>query len=88
MLNKVILMGRLTDNPDYRQTPTGASVASFRLAVERNYQKSGEAICSAAIFIQLYMENVVSNDYSQEDMFPKYRGIRHTNINLIFRSQR
>ena len=35
-------MGRLTDNPDYRQTPTGASVASFRLAVERNYQKSGE----------------------------------------------
>ncbi len=42
MLNKVILMGRLTDNPDYRQTPTGTSVASFRLAVERNYQKSGE----------------------------------------------
>lgn len=42
MLNKVILMGRLTDNPDYRQTPTGASVATFRLAVDRNYQKSGE----------------------------------------------
>ncbi len=42
MLNKVILMGRLTDNPDYRQTPTGVSVATFRLAVDRNYQKSGE----------------------------------------------
>ncbi len=42
MLNKVILMGRLTDNPDYRQTPTGVSVATFRLAVDRNFQKSGE----------------------------------------------
>ena len=41
MLNKVILMGRLTDNPDYRQTPTGVAVATFRLAVERNY-RSGE----------------------------------------------
>lgn len=41
MLNKVILMGRLTDNPDYRQTPSSVPVVTFRLAVERNY-RSGE----------------------------------------------
>lgn len=41
MLNRVILMGRLTDNPDYRQTSSGVPVATFRLAVERNY-RSGE----------------------------------------------
>ena len=42
MLNKVILMGRLTRDPELRQTPSGVSVASFTLAVERSYAKPGE----------------------------------------------
>lgn len=42
MLNKVILMGRLTRDPELRQTATGTSVASFTLAVDRNYAKQGE----------------------------------------------
>ena len=42
MLNKVILMGRLTKDPELRQTPSGVSVASFTLAVERSYAKPGE----------------------------------------------
>ncbi len=42
MLNKVILMGRLTANPELRQTPNGVSVATFSLAVERNYQQGGQ----------------------------------------------
>lgn len=37
-LNKVILMGRLTDTPECKQTPGGVSVCSFTLAVERNYR--------------------------------------------------
>ncbi len=41
MLNKVILMGRLTANPELRQTPNGVSVATFSLAVERNYSPQG-----------------------------------------------
>lgn len=42
MLNKVILQGRLTQDPEIKTTPAGVSVASFSLAVERDYQKDGE----------------------------------------------
>lgn len=39
MLNKVILMGRLTAEPKLSQTPNGVNVATFSLAVERQYNK-------------------------------------------------
>lgn len=42
MLNSVILMGRLTADPELRTTQTGRSVCSFSIAVDRNYAKSGE----------------------------------------------
>ncbi len=42
MLNKVILMGRLTKDPELRRTESGINVASFTLAVERSYAKQGE----------------------------------------------
>lgn len=42
MLNNVVLMGRLTKDPELRQTPQGVSVANFTLAVERNYSKGEE----------------------------------------------
>ncbi len=37
MLNKVVLMGRLTADPEHKQTPNGVSVTSFSIAVERNF---------------------------------------------------
>jgi len=37
MLNKVILIGRLTRDPDYRSTPSNISVTTFTLAVNRNF---------------------------------------------------
>lgn len=42
MLNNVVLMGRLTKDPELRQTPQGVSVSQFSLAVERNYSKGEE----------------------------------------------
>ena len=47
MLNRVVLMGRMATDPELKQTPNGVSVATFRLAVERNYQQkdSNERIC-------------------------------------------
>ncbi|MBM7624325.1 single-stranded DNA-binding protein [Sporohalobacter salinus] len=43
MLNKVILIGRLTDDPELRYTPNGVAVANFSLAVERPYtNKDGD----------------------------------------------
>jgi single-strand DNA-binding protein len=41
MLNRIILMGRLVADPELRQTPNGISVATFRIAVDRNYQSKG-----------------------------------------------
>ena len=38
MLNKIILMGRLTRNPELRRTQSGTAVASFTLAVDRDYK--------------------------------------------------
>ena len=42
MLNKWIGMGRLTRDPNFKQTPTGTSVAEFTLAVDRDFVKQGE----------------------------------------------
>ena len=40
MLNKIILMGRLTRDPELRRTGSGTAVAGFTLAVERDYKDS------------------------------------------------
>lgn len=43
MLNKIILMGRLTRDPELRRTGTGTAVTSFSLAVDRDFKsQSGE----------------------------------------------
>lgn len=39
-VNQVILMGNLTRDPEVRQTPTGQSVCSFSLALNRSYKDS------------------------------------------------
>ena len=38
MLNKIFLMGRLTRDPELRRTQTGTPVASFSLAVDRDFK--------------------------------------------------
>ena len=38
MLNKIILMGRLTRDPELRKTGNGTAVTSFTLAVDRDYK--------------------------------------------------
>ncbi len=42
MLNKVILIGRLTREPELRYTPSGTAVAKFTLAVDRRQAKDRE----------------------------------------------
>lgn len=42
MINNVVLMGRLTADPELKTTPNGTSVTSFSLAVERNYAPKGQ----------------------------------------------
>ena len=42
MINSVVIMGRLTYEPELRATPSGVSVVRFQVAVDRSFQKAGE----------------------------------------------
>lgn len=43
MLNRIIVMGRLTRDPELRRTNSGIAVASFTVAVDRDFKtQSGE----------------------------------------------
>ena len=47
MLNKIIVMGRLGRDPELRRTQAGTAVASFSLAVDRDFKDktTGERAC-------------------------------------------
>ena len=40
MLNKIFVMGRLTRDPELRRTNNGTAVASFALAVDRDFKNA------------------------------------------------
>ncbi|WP_433748308.1 single-stranded DNA-binding protein [Paenibacillus amylolyticus] len=42
MLNRSILIGRLTRDPELRYTPAGVAVTQFTLAVDRPFSNNGE----------------------------------------------
>lgn len=57
MLNEIIVMGRLTKDPELRSTTTGKSVANFTLAVDRDKQDAADffdctAWAATAEFVQ------------------------------------
>ena len=53
-LNKVVLAGRITADPELKQTPSGVSVLSFSIAVNRSYvSKNSEQSERQADFINV-----------------------------------
>ncbi len=53
-LNKVILIGNLTRNPELRYTPSGTPVANFGLAVNRRFRQGDdqkEEVCFVDIVV-------------------------------------
>lgn len=42
MINNVVIMGRLTFEPELRATPSGVAVVRIQIAVDRQYQAKGE----------------------------------------------
>lgn len=62
MLNRVILMGRITADPELKTTNTGVSVTSFSIAVDRNYVKQGEERKATSLI--LYVGEVQRNLYA------------------------
>ncbi|WP_336770059.1 single-stranded DNA-binding protein [Bacillus bombysepticus] len=63
MMNRVILVGRLTKDPDLRYTPNGVPVATFTLAVNRsfaNQQGEREADFLNCVIWRKQAENVAN----------------------------
>lgn len=44
MLNTITIHGRLTADPEFKQTQSGVSVCSFTVAVDRSYKKGEDKI--------------------------------------------
>jgi single-strand DNA-binding protein len=69
MINKVILMGRLTADAELRATTTDKYVANFSIAVERDFKQNGER---QADFINLVAWNktaeFITKYFSKGDM--------------------
>lgn len=64
MINRVVLVGRLTKDPEFRTTPSGVNVANFTLAVNRtftNAQGEREADFINVVIFRKQAENV--NNY-------------------------
>lgn len=64
MINRVVLVGRLTKDPEFRTTPSGVNIANFTLAVNRtftNAQGEREADFINVVVFRKQAENV--NNY-------------------------
>jgi single-strand DNA-binding protein len=53
-MNKVVLVGRLTKDPEVRTMPTGNTVASFTLAINRNFKNKEGNIDADFINISVF----------------------------------
>ena len=65
MLNKIILMGRLTRDPELRHTQTGTAVASFSLAVDRDFKDKATGDRTTD-FIDVVADNVYFGDSKRD----------------------
>lgn len=52
-LNKVMLIGNLTRDPEIKYTPKGTAVASFALAINRNYTTEGGEKREEVTFVEI-----------------------------------
>jgi len=64
-LNQVFLMGNLTRDPELRQTPTGQSVTSFSLALNRSYKDSSGEWQEATDYIDIVCWGPLAERVSQ-----------------------
>ena len=56
-LNKVILMGNLVADPEFKTTPSGVAVTTFRIAVGRRFAKQGDEVTADFFSIVCWRQN-------------------------------
>lgn len=94
-MNKVILMGRLTRDPETRTTTGGTSVCSFSIAVDRSYVKQGEerqadffncvAWSKTGEFVSKYFtkgNKILIEGELQNNNYEDNNGVKHYTVNV------
>ena len=91
--NKVILIGNLTADPELKQTPSGLSVCSFSIAVNRKPAKNGEcdffniqAWRQTAEFVSRYFKKgkpILVCGQLQNDSWTDQQGSKRTTTKVV-----
>lgn len=63
MINKTILIGRITKDLDLRKTTSGASIIKFTLAVERNYKQNNQPTADFINYVAMNKTAELMNQY-------------------------
>ena len=94
-MNKVIMMGRLTMDPEMRYSTSGTGVGSFTLAVDRKYVKPGDpgadfyscvSFGKTAEFVAKYLKKgvkVILDGHLQNDSYTNKDGVKMTITKII-----
>ncbi len=96
MLNKVILMGRLCADPDFRQTTSGVAVCRFSVAVDRRFsnKQTGEreadfisVVCwrQQAEFVSRYFHKgsmIIVEGSLRNDNYTDQNGVKQYRMNV------
>mgnify|MGYP002528222242 CR=1 FL=1 len=97
-MNKVILIGRLTANPEYKQTSQGTPTCRFTVAVNRPYQKDKQQesdfiTCQAwrntADFVSRYFSKgkpIIVEGSLRNNNYTDKNGINHYGIDVLVES--
>lgn len=95
-MNKVILIGRLTANPEFKQTPSGVSVCRFNIVVDRPYQKdkqqqesdfiSCQAWRNTADFVQRFFvkgKPIIVEGSLRNNNYTDKNGVNHYGMDVL-----
>lgn len=97
-MNKVILIGRLCADPEFRQTTSGIPVCRFRIAVNRPKQKDQErqadfigctAWRSTAEFISRYFtkgQKIIVEGYLRNNDYTDNNGVKHYSMDVLIQN--
>ena len=97
-MNKVILIGRLCADPEFRQTTSGIAVCRIRIAVDRPKQKDQErqadfigctAWRSTAEFISRYFtkgQKIIVEGSLRNNDYTDNNGVKHYNMDVLIQN--
>lgn len=93
-MNKVILMGRLTKDPEVRYTNGGKTIGSFSIAVDRRFKSEGQpeadfftcvTFGKQAEFVEKYLKKgtkILLSGQIQNNNYEK-DGVKHYNTQIV-----